>query len=507
MSVHRRLGVAISAATLTWAAAALAVQPLEITDAFTADVDADVQNGATHQHLVVLGTNFLNGGAIELTLGTFRLTVISQTDTEVVTELPSIIPPGSYQLVATTGGGTVRYDDFDGVTIGAVGPEGPQGPQGEIGPQGLAGPTGPQGPQGEMGPQGLAGPTGPQGPQGEIGPQGPAGPTGPQGPQGEIGPQGPAGPIGPQGPSGDNAGLEGRANTVLLASGSSGNLVMMCSANQRLLSGSCWFDRDPAANGTIVRYDGPLYGTLQDKEGWNCNVSNLAGIQSIAIRTNVICQTISTGPGPDEPPVAQPALAGSIALAINGLIGNELALPATITETVQDITVSWTPTLGQFALCQPSDLTAAPSTAPPIYGCESSATVQAFTNAAGTEITLVVQVGAFYYDFAGEWTTNIPTATSGIGDGYILFSNLTISATATLIDAGAGLKTIGAFTASSLSYDASSFDVELNNSVLNSFAATVIGLVSLPVFDVIEDGLTASLAQIVLAIPPFTLEP
>lgn len=210
MSVHRRLGVAISAAALTWAAAALAVQPLEITDAFTADVDADDQNGTPHQHLMVLGTNFLNGGEIELTLGTFGLTVISQTDTEVVAELPSIIQAGSYQLVATTGGGTVRHDDFDGVTIGAVGPEGPQGPQGAEGPAGPQGETGPPGPPGPRGEQGLPGVDGATGPAGLQGPAGPEGPEGAQGLQGPIGPDGPPGPPGEPGVAPDLCDLERR---------------------------------------------------------------------------------------------------------------------------------------------------------------------------------------------------------------------------------------------------------------------------------------------------------
>ncbi len=156
MSICQRVGGLLCVATFFWGSAALAVQPVEITDAFTTDAEAHDQVITPHQHLVVLGVNFLNGGDIELTLGTFSLVVISQTDTEVVAELPSIVAPGSYQLTATTGGGTVRHDDFDGVTIGAVGPEGPQGPQGAEGPPGPAGQDGATGQDGAPGADGSS---------------------------------------------------------------------------------------------------------------------------------------------------------------------------------------------------------------------------------------------------------------------------------------------------------------------------------------------------------------
>ena len=63
---------------------ALAVQPLEITEAFTQAADPDDQVAVPHEHLIVTGRNFLNGGEIELTLGGFPLTVISQSDSEAV---------------------------------------------------------------------------------------------------------------------------------------------------------------------------------------------------------------------------------------------------------------------------------------------------------------------------------------------------------------------------------------------------------------------------------------
>jgi hypothetical protein len=188
------------------ASTALAVQSLEITDAFTVEVDAHDAITDTHEHLIVIGVNFLNGGDIELTLGSYSLVdIIGQTDTMVEVELPSMIPPGSYQLVATTGGGTVRHDDFDGVTLGSVGPPGADGEDGtpcliikegsvatvDCGDGGTAmiydGEPGDQGPPGDTGPAGPAGPTGPAGPEGPEGAQGVQGPVGPEGPPGEPG--------------------------------------------------------------------------------------------------------------------------------------------------------------------------------------------------------------------------------------------------------------------------------------------------------------------------------
>jgi len=459
--------------------------------------------------LLIYGENLMNGSDLELWLGGVMLDVDmdSLTSTEVRATLPFDVMDGSYQLIATTGGGTVRFDDFDGVTIGAEGPIGPEGPVGPEGPQGDTGPAGADGEQGPIGPDGPEGPVGPQGPpgpQGLTGPQGETGEKGPQGEQGLTGPQGETGEQGPQGISGDISGLIGKANSVLLASGSTGNYVMLCAVGQRLLTGSCWYGLDPGANGTTVIHDGPIPGTLQEKEGWNCHVSNSSGAEEITVRTNVICQSLA--PTPNEDPVPQPALAQSFASAINGIIGDELSLPAPINLGVQTTTFNWTPTLGKFALCQPSDLSAAPGTSPPIYGCEALATVEVFANSAGTEITIAAQVATAFYDFAGDWTTNIPTAPSGSGEGYLLFSNVVFSATASLIDAGGDLYTIGAVTDSSFEYDGEVFEIDFGNALLNFIASTVEGVLGPTIIDSLEVALVQIVEQNAFAIPPFALE-
>ena len=179
MNTGTRTGAIVYATVLGWITTAVAVQPLEIFDAI-------VLESSTPSQLVVTGHNFNNGGDVQLTLGGRPLVVLSQTATVLVAELPGDVLPGSYVLVAWSGGGAVREDSMD-VTIGAEGPPGPTGQVGPEGPQGLQGPEGPRGP---VGPEGPQGPPGPQGDQGGPGPKGDKGDPGPKGDQGDPGADG-----------------------------------------------------------------------------------------------------------------------------------------------------------------------------------------------------------------------------------------------------------------------------------------------------------------------------
>lgn len=195
---------------------ASAVQPVDITNVY-------VDSEAEPIELTIIGENFDNGKKLELWLSGIPLEVdeASATATRIVATLPDSNPPialmpGSYQLVLTTGGGTMRVDVFDGVAVGEIGPRGADGTSCSV-QQGTAAATiectdgtsatvsdgddGARGPQGEPGPAGARGEPGPQGPRGEPGLQGP---QGDQGPQGEPGPEGPQGEPGPQGPPGDS---------------------------------------------------------------------------------------------------------------------------------------------------------------------------------------------------------------------------------------------------------------------------------------------------------------
>lgn len=184
----------------------VAVQPLEITEAF-------VVNSDNSRELMVIGENFNNGGDVELWLGGHLLTIVSRDDTMIVAELPIIIPDGSYQLVASSGGGSVRYDDFDGVTIGAAGPAGADGADGADGQPGTPGADGSPGVDGADGVDGVNGSTGPDGPEG---PTRPAGPDGPTGATGATGLTGATGMTGATGGTGDQ-GPQGEAGNLLLA--------------------------------------------------------------------------------------------------------------------------------------------------------------------------------------------------------------------------------------------------------------------------------------------------
>ena len=84
MCIRRTLLYSAAALSSLIGVSALAVQPLEITEAFTQAADADDQVAVPHEHLMVMGSNFMNGGDIELSLGGWQLSVIGQSDTEVV---------------------------------------------------------------------------------------------------------------------------------------------------------------------------------------------------------------------------------------------------------------------------------------------------------------------------------------------------------------------------------------------------------------------------------------
>lgn len=164
---------------------ASAVQPLEMQNAIV------IESGSTADpdQLVITGRNFDNGQDIQLTIGGTPLTVLEHTSTVILAEIPVDVLPGSYVLVAWSGGGSVREDSMD-ITLGNQGPEGPEGPEGPQGPHGDQGPPGPQGEQGIQGEPGMPGADGTDGAQGlpgDTGPQGPQGEPGPQGIQGEQG--------------------------------------------------------------------------------------------------------------------------------------------------------------------------------------------------------------------------------------------------------------------------------------------------------------------------------
>jgi hypothetical protein len=225
------------------------------------EASADLDAG----QLLVHGDGFMRRAKdrVFVSLSGDLLSLISQSETEIIAQLPSGIPPGTYRLAVVRDGPIPGADAMD-LTIGAVGPAGPEGPPGAKGDIGDPGPPGLPGLPGQDGKDGAAGPpgpkgmtwrgawtaiasyvkddavafggsswialrdstgvqpvagddwalvaakgnTGPQGLPGEIGPQGPQGPQGaqgepgPQGLQGIVGPQGPVGPPGPPGPAG-----------------------------------------------------------------------------------------------------------------------------------------------------------------------------------------------------------------------------------------------------------------------------------------------------------------
>ena len=98
---------------------------------------------------------------------THPLTVLQNSDTEVVVWFPGTVPQGTYLFSVVRGRGNSELDrNVFFVTAPPVALEGVPGPQGPPGPEGPEGPMGPQGPAGATGPAGPAGPSGHAGPIG-----------------------------------------------------------------------------------------------------------------------------------------------------------------------------------------------------------------------------------------------------------------------------------------------------------------------------------------------------
>src|ERR1039457_3704819 len=140
---------------------------------------AVIDTSTTPNSLTLLGTNFApTGGLPSVTFDGNLLTRQLYGNTSIKLNMPSSpspYPPGTYDVLVTSG--TLTSGPF-GVTVGATGSAGPQGPAGPGGPQGPQGPTGATGAQGSAGSQGPAGSAGATGAQGSVGPQGPGGPAG-----------------------------------------------------------------------------------------------------------------------------------------------------------------------------------------------------------------------------------------------------------------------------------------------------------------------------------------
>src|ERR1017187_1813417 len=216
---------------------------------------AVIDTSTTPNSLTLLGTNFApTGGLPSVTFDGNLLTRQTYGNTSIKLNMPSSpspYPPGTYDVLVTSG--TLTSGPF-GVTVGATGSAGLQGPGGPAGPGGPQGPQGPAGAtaaQGPVGTQGAGGPAGlvwrsawsattaynlndavdysgasyislvvnnkgnapnnfpadwsllaQAGAQGATGPAGPNGAQGAQGATGASGAQGAAGPLGPTGATG-----------------------------------------------------------------------------------------------------------------------------------------------------------------------------------------------------------------------------------------------------------------------------------------------------------------
>lgn len=165
-NLARSLSAAIvfCALALTVSPGARAEHPKDVTTILSAQADF------TRNILTITGQDF-GTGLPTVYLNATSLTIASNSDTQIVADLPATIGPGSYHLVVIEGGqgwdSSQQWNDQDqnsfrsavlDVTLGVTGPQGPQGPQGIQGP---SGPTGATGSTGATGPQGPAGDSAP----------------------------------------------------------------------------------------------------------------------------------------------------------------------------------------------------------------------------------------------------------------------------------------------------------------------------------------------------------
>lgn len=165
-NLARNLSAAIAfcALALTVSPGARAEHPKDVTTILSAQADF------TRNILTITGQDF-GTGLPTVYLNATSLTIASNSDTQIVADLPATIGPGSYHLVVIEGGqgwdSSQQWNDQDqnsfrsavlDVTLGVTGPQGPQGPQGIQGP---SGPTGATGSTGATGPQGPAGDSAP----------------------------------------------------------------------------------------------------------------------------------------------------------------------------------------------------------------------------------------------------------------------------------------------------------------------------------------------------------
>ncbi len=137
-NLARSLSAAIvfCALALTVSPGARAEHPKDVTTILSAQADF------TRNILTITGQDF-GTGLPTVYLNATSLTIASNSDTQIVADLPATIGPGSYHLVVIEGGqgwdSSQQWNDQDqnsfrsavlDVTLGVTGPQGPQGPQG-----------------------------------------------------------------------------------------------------------------------------------------------------------------------------------------------------------------------------------------------------------------------------------------------------------------------------------------------------------------------------------------
>jgi len=203
---------------------------------------------------------------------------------------------------------------------------------------------------------------------------------------------------------------------------------------------------------------------------------------------------------PPPPPTPQPSVAQLIVNGLNALVGNEFGGSSPINIRTPVGTVTGVTNFLGFAFCSPPNPSAAPASSSPIYGCTWDVHATAATD--GTSLFVTIQMANLFGD--GSARVTVPPAGTSSFDGFVLLSDVVISATAPLVDDGAGLKRFGPLSQFSVNYSDSQVQIDgggLVGDLLQLTRNLFYSFLAASVSELAKRELNDQLA----AVPPFTL--
>ncbi len=213
-----------------------------------------------------------------------------------------------------------------------------------------------------------------------------------------------------------------------------------------------------------------------------CMVSSGSGTVSGANVTNVsvLCTTNAT----------LSDIHSAVTASIVSMLGNELTV---FSGTTNGFTITF---LG-YALCMPTDPYAPPAAqaTPPenLYGCQNNATLT-LTPAADT-ITFTYTAPQVYVDLQTY------SSLTGTDAGYLLYTNVTATVTASLSTASDGRKQIGSVIANSLSSESITFASQ--DAFVNTMGTLIVNAVQSTLSNHLSSVFADFTGQVISTLPPY----